>query len=353
MKIFIAQTPYHVLLSYGLAKSAPDGQNIIVYMPNNLNLTERHVKELIDNPESPFFKQYYLNDGINQQRKFRDLYTIFRNSRFLKTTLKKELPSEIFVFNDGLIYNQYLININNKLGGANYYVEDGGAVYSNNNVTYGPLSNLVSLLFFRMPFYNIKILGSHRDLNQIIVTHPEMVRHDLDISKVSAMPPRVWSEVEKDLIAYPPSVIQNSPDCNIDNILLLPLRQDLDKNSENKLIKLIEKLHSKINGNTLIKYHPREKEKYIPQNLSDKFVQIDQGLPTETLVIFNKRTLRTVISLYFDSTALITTRHLCGDSVEIISTSAIFNTNGFNTNVLDKTRILKPKSVVDLIKNFN
>lgn len=349
--IFIAHTPYHIFLSLPFAKMLDSESHLII--ANNLNGYNKFLDGIDDLKDSPFSSVHKietenLNDSI-----FKILYSLFKCSLFFKGIVRKSaFPCNLFIFHDGFIFNQYLMNKNVANGGENIYVEDGSALYRNVNIEkFDILKYLLSYVFYQNKFEKTPSLGTHSTISRVYATYPELVRNEVK-KEIVKICPSFFFNGEKTLIEYvKKKYILNHLNI-IQYILILPLSSDITKSSQMMIQNIISWFIEKFEF-VVIKYHPRETINYLTIE-SNNFGTIPKDIPLESYLIINKQFIKAIIGIYSESTSLMNSRIICGEDVKIVSTRLLFNLDlQFNKQIYNVLCIYKPSSLLELNEILN
>ena len=360
-ELYLTATPYHILLSSGLALNNNKSKKILIIRPDfsNYDLIMSSFKIWKNCP----FDDVILLNG-NYSPKYQTL-----NSSFLRYTLSsidnlnkiKKIPffknnrdmMDIYVFNDDFPEYQYLCYKNKN--GKNIYVEDGSAAYQyieNIENIRAHLKYILDKIIFGRYYYRIGwLLGTSPYIDECLVFYPNLVNKSLKNKKLKKISNEIFSNLNEYGYIDVLSDVYNISIPNVDSLIVLERFEYLKENSllEDylKIINTIIANDLKNNKNILIKYHPREVNNYL--NLKNENIHhINQSIPMEVVYLVLKN--RGVSCVYgTTSTSLITSKIILPD-VEVISLMDVLNIKREGLKpVFESIGIKVPKDLNELI----
>ena len=324
IELYLTATPYHILLSSGLALNNNKNKKFLVIRPDfpNYDLIMKSFKMwkncpfddiiLLNGNFSPKYKKMnsslkYLLSSVDNLNKVKKI-PIFKNK------------ANIYVFNDNFPEYQYLCHKNKT--GKNIYVEDGSAAYSYNlRNTKNYLKHLFDKILFGKWYYRVsELVGTSPYIDECLVFYPNLINKSLKNKKLNKIPNEIFSNLNKYDYIDVLSDVYNISIPNVDSLIVLERFEYLKENSllddYLNVINAVITNDLKNNKSILIKYHPREINHYI--DIKDKNIHyIDQSIPMEVvyLVLKNKK----VNCIYgTTSTSLITSKIIL-PAVKVIS----------------------------------
>lgn len=332
--IYIIHTPYHLLISCGLAASNHLKNNYLIII-GDFESCEIYYNFISSYAATVFSDILVLPGKFNLKRKdvFHKIVLLRQNSRKIKSYLKSTCKSEkctTFIFNDERIEGQTIAYFNSKKNGTNIYVEDGFNCYSELLFPVTPAyKKLIYKTIFGYWYENIRYLGSSKFIDQVMVFRPNIIRKDLRKKDVVRISSDIFFNAAKSI---PFKHLVQSSNSNLvlryDCILILPPFQFIDSFDFQKFYSLYHSLLDILLDNfdkVSVKYHPREvKYDYLNLSGNHQIDFIENSLPLEIvwfLIIQNPPKL--VIGDI--STALLTCDMILKDTTKIISTIRMLN----------------------------
>lgn len=322
--IFIACTPYHILLSYAIASIQGNLTDRYLFIISDFKRADAlvHLFERLCKPH--FAKIHWLPGIYRKTNKFVQGIVIKKNVNTMRWFVNRHKVDRIYVFNDGGPESQAALYYG-KLGNKNaigVYVEDGiGAYTSYTRNRRSKFKMLMGRLFFGMPWKDISVLGTSTWIEEIFVIFPQLVRAELLGKRVKS----ISSHALLDLPNQTPlsdilSLLNVTIDewRQIDAVLLLANSVYGNKCATYKqAIKTLVSSANNCGVRLAVKYHPSElKVDYLSIEGFQEILVIPKGLPAELVYIFLPERIKFIIGDL--STSLLTAKWLLSN-VTIVS----------------------------------
>jgi len=273
--IYLAFTPYHILLSCAIAKDIDDcNKKEIIIFKDSVNANQ--FAALLRNWESSPFDRITVFEGVYDAIyygiKYKDIIkvdstvnVIRRNVSATKKYFRNKTVSKVFNFHDGRPEGQIAEYLNHKRGGENIYVEDGTAVYTSYLLPKTPLYAMIYYkIYYGLWYQSIRFHGGYRYTDKIMVLRPDLVRKELKEKTIEKIPREALLSLKEEgltnLILDEYLFPLNS---KIDILIILPHSEFLQSNNlfekYTNIMKKILQMLEKENASIFVKYHPREK----------------------------------------------------------------------------------------------
>ncbi|MBX9181098.1 hypothetical protein HCG68_08930 [Paeniclostridium sordellii] len=348
--LFVAHTPYHIILALGLSKvNNLINSDILIYKDFDIDNIDLDIYKSV-------FEKVYIYDRKNKKLEHKSKLEIITGLkkciRSIGKLVNNEKYNNIYIFNDSVIETQYLLNNNiDKDHGKIIYVEDGSNAYLElKKSKSSKIKNLIKSLLYGFKYEEIgNSFGTYSKIKNRIVLWPDILRDDLKFDN------KECKEIKKEILEEGLKFYSKSINYSIkqeEGVLILLEHIDFFKITENanldKYIKSIEMIINKAkeqNINIIIKYHPRDTSKYIDEitNLYSDIYIAPNNIPAE-LYCMGKN----MISVAIFSTSLFTNAKLTYFN-NVIS---LLNIVGMEENQLvhklEKIGIAVPKSIDEL-----
>ncbi len=312
--IFIAQTPYHVLMALGLSSPNDVLQVIDDFQGSQtyVGLIRKHYPQL----SVPNVLPGRATAGEKMGRRVKQSR---RNIRAFKGLVYHHLPRRIILFNDRTPETQYAAFLGRRIGAEVVMAEDGLAAYLPAPAEKGnPIRELAGKLLFGLFYRSITTLGTSGYAKGILVFFPELVVPALSGMDVRQLSAGMFDKIDVGLLR---DLIGNC-DLDFEGLLVLPhsemlsiagaktpteLRADLEKVTMDAIGRL---------DKVAVKYHPREGGDYLGDY--EGCVTLPRSLPLEVVYLMLRgRRLKEVIGPW--STSLYTARIILGSDVRIMA----------------------------------
>lgn len=318
--VFIAYTPYQVLLSYAIASDLSTGVQYLYIIPAfDTDSAERLVElfsgtGVFDTVEQRPGK---FNGGrrrpIEEQRS-----NIKHNISFFQKFIGKNGVRTVYASVD----MKEVVQAAMSESPHNVYIEDGANAYGSNEKEWAIYrSPLKNKLIFRLQcgfwWQSVNVYGTSTYIDEVRAVFPDQIRPELANKQVQ--------EISRDpllQLASSPSLsnyfesfdISNGNFPQVDGILLLPHSSAIESNENQgnefqQLVNLLEESPYQV----LIKYHPRDMN---PEAVFEQskltMPMLPSHVPVELLYIWFQDSIRLVLGEH--STAVYTAQWLCDDA---------------------------------------
>ncbi|MDJ1431981.1 glycosyltransferase family 52 [Halostagnicola sp. A-GB9-2] len=309
MDFYFSSTPYHILLSFAVAREHPDEQNILCVRSSSEGVAvltrciEKH-------PSSPFEEVYYLSNSYGQSTNKKRLLKAISAFKVLKIVREYDVKT-IFVFNDisGDV-QMFLSLLRSNVDVA--YIEDGSAAYNGSARDWSTTEIIARKVFFGPWWRRITVIGTGGYSDTIWTTHSEMTRHELSTLDHKQIPSENLLEDVGWIDQYLKEVWSLETVPKIESVVLLP-HSSILQSDEYKQGTLENVIATYNMNNTAIKYHPREEHE--SRFGFDPRFEIPQSIPAEILYMKCGDLNKVIGDL---STSLLTAKWLRSD-IDVIS----------------------------------
>lgn len=346
-QLFVAQTPYHLLLSVSLVKDYGNKMNPVLLIHGNVLIKPKMLQDL-----SRVFKEVIIIKSVNSghvKNVFKKYRGIFKGIKKIKRKINFSLINELFIFNNKNLITRKIIQLADS-GGTCFinYVEDGSAAYSSSRWEKN-YKNLLKSYIFRI-MYGLKeygeiveVIGEANYIDKNIVMFPKLIRDELLGTPTEAIKKaRFISAI--DLLYKDDFGKYNIKNNSV--ILFLDLSAFIDRLSYNykSQVTQIINFYNDMGKNIYVKYHPRETDYYINKDLQNVQI-IDQHIPSEVIMRSSSKDTTIISSV---STTLITAR-LFQENIKPISFIKVLKYEDKNLiNLFKKFNILLPTDITEL-----
>lgn len=326
--IFIAHTPYHLLISCGLAVSYDNSTKKYLVIISDFENFNAYYQTILKWAKNPFTEIILLPGRYQSSGKIIDTVRFLKNNEMkLRKIFDKKLKKEkckAFIFNDNRVEGQIVSFLNFKQKGVNIYVEDGSAAYSSSKLKgINFHQKLASKIVFGNWFEHLKVLGTSKYIDEVLVFYPKIVRLELKDKKIKMLPSTLFDELKEEFA----SLLLKNFDLNLESIrydciIIAPHSEYLEimhNFNFEYVYKEIGNLFQKYFNTIGVKYHPIEKkDDYLNFFENNKFVLIPHSLPLEIIWLsLLKHPPKFVIG--DASTALLTCNGILKNATSIIS----------------------------------
>lgn len=336
--LFIVHTPYHLVLASSInSKLYKEESDIIIYKDFKLD-------KIDFNSLNRLFKNIKIYEPYNLKHKNTSILSnvILQKIRLLsiKKIINKKKYDNIYVFNDGVLETQYIINkslMNEK--SKVIYVEDGSNAYmeTQNGLKYNFINKIIKRLIYSFTYENLGFtFGTHSKISKRMVLWPKILRKEL-INDKKVIEEIHKSELEQGLRICYKNIIDKLELEEKSILILLEHIEffEIHKESNFKLyLETIELIILKLHDKKIyIKYHPRDRSNYLSEILYKcrNIEIVENSIPAE--IYFSNKNIF-VISIF--STTLLTAAKLIYVN-NIISLSDIMkmSTNNLRNSFLE------------------
>jgi len=311
--LFLAQTPYHILLSLGLSSPGDTIQIIDDFHGSGLYVDSirAHYPRLTVPGAFPgrATTEDIILDRIKHSRK---------NIRTMRGLVDRSLICRLVLFNDRTPETQYAAYLAGRKGIPMEYVEDGLAAYISPEKDAPRIirGSMAKLLFGRY-YHNIITLGTSPYTTTVRAFFPELVISSLQQKEIIPLNDDLFDNIDRNIVDEVTKGIND----NIEFLLALPHSEILGLNGKGgDAISLKEKMQAMVAqaanmyGHIAVKYHPREEGEYLGQYTGCDV--LPRQTPMELIYLKLKgKELKEVAGPL--STSIYTARIILGDDVTI------------------------------------
>ncbi len=355
--IYIANTPYHLLISCGYACKYDHAFKKHLIFASDFDNAEKYFNAISTWTNCPFTTITLLPGTYRKKKNILSHVLLQREKRNKLNEYLDEIKltkCTAYIFNDANIEGQITAFKNKKQGGYNVYMEDGFAAYSNGKLPHlGKVNHSLAKLIYGSWYQNVEILGKSEYIDEIKVFFPKIIRPELISSKITQLPRNILTRPDFKLIQ---KILES---LNLDNkgrqydaIIILPHSNyalDLNYSKVRKTyLDIITELR-KLDYSIGIKYHPRElKANYLNIDFTSELEEIPRNIPIEIqFYMDNKKLPKCIIG--DSSTGLLSAKIIFEENVAILSINRMIKPEGANmSNIFDKVNIFQPGTIEDL-----
>jgi Alpha-2,8-polysialyltransferase (POLYST) len=268
--IFVAYTPYHVLLACCIAMSDNKDEQNYLLIVSNFSDADILCKALKNWKDSPFLSiELFLGEyGIDQMPKWKARFLRYFTVRSICSKIGKFINTlninRIYLFNEDRPQSLYLLNLVKLSKGLcrAIFVEDGAVTYN----SYIEKKNWIYLFLGKIIYgywwKNVEVMGSSPFFDSIKAVFPDFVRPELSQKKVE----KIYVEsflngntndfVYKYLENYGLTLDKLN---SFDGMILLSNSRIINQFPEyRKMIEKVIDLAQSKNLKVAVKYHPRD-----------------------------------------------------------------------------------------------
>lgn len=353
--LFLAHTPYHIILLSGICKNNHDNENNDLVIYEDFNTENIDIKNLKNNFDNVYIIEGNIKKNKNRS-KFYKVLTQYNLMSNIKNLIDLKDYNRVYLCNDVYIQNQYLIDkISNKDKAEIIYIEDGSAAYTNNKVLHKlNIRNKLLSFIYKVSFENLDMLGSNSKINKRMFLWPKLIRDELKDGKATY-------ELDKNIIESGIEVTYNKffkkLNGRIEGIVILLEHIEFVNvfgNGKNESIKqyidimmYIIKALDESDKKIYLKYHPRDNSSYLNNYIKDlsNVNIIENDIASE--ILFKSKNI-SIISAY--STSILTASKIIGPN-KIISIIKLLDIKDNNLiKVFENLKIELPESLNELNK---
>ena len=339
--LFLVHTPYHMILAISMALSdeyRSSKNDIFIWKTFDLKSIN------IENLEKIFNNVIYLEN--------KDIF----NVNIINSKINKKVYNNIFANSDREVHTQYIVKNRLKNNGNFYYLEDGTAVYTDEKFPIEFTEQKIEEIYKNINLHveNIQVCGTLSKIKKRYLIYPHLVRDELRDGKENL-------EIESDLIKIAIENIYSEFQENIDylnktNVLIALELSDFFIYNNSDVIdyaKVVYEIIYRLNQkkvNIYLKYHPREKNKYLDNYIieSDNVKFIKNSIAIEAFY-----SLQNLYLISRVSTSLMTFSKILG-SKRAICIDKIFDENSNRLiEVFEKLNIFLPNTIDDVIQKID
>ena len=316
--VYIAHTPYHVLLSLYLSLDQHAHENHLIVIGDTSRLLEFATTiNKCWNP-SPFKHTTYLSGMYEKSNWLTKQLLKKKNVKFMKKYFQNHSFQNIYVFNDRRPEIQAALYFSKKFGvNTAIYVEDGSIAYSSYRLRKFPLHiAFLAKLLFGFWWENISFFGGATWIDEVKLLFPDMARPELQLKPISGISKnnleklRNPSWIREILLTFNLEV-ENIKD--IDAILVISHSEHVHGRHYMKWMEVLDLIDNN-NLRAAVKYHPGESKKdFLSIRGRERYFLLPQSLPVELLYILLGRQMKYVVGS--DSSSLLTARWFLEDVI--------------------------------------
>lgn len=326
--IFIAHTPYHIVLAYGIARKNKSKDNILLIVFDFLKADD--MAEILKSSPGIPFKEIEFLPGAYGYGGMRKRINIRKNIKTIRKIVNSGAVGSVYIFNDSRAENQALLHYAQKKNGSvkGVYVEDGVASYS--SYVY-PSRSVFKMLIGKMLYgwfwSDVRILGASSGIGRIMATFPVFVRNDIGEREIMALQKEDFLSLKNEVFfkKYAVAFESHLSEINKADALIIiehsgiiqlysPEYEKITREVVGRLLSLKLKL--------AVKYHPREESSDFLLLADKEGISIlPRSFPLELFYIMGWLD-NTKIIIGDVSTSLLTARWLL-DGAKVVSTAPI------------------------------
>lgn len=321
--IFIAFTPYHILLSCGIALDrGTSDKNDLVAISEGVN-TELLLQVLQEWNQEIFVNIYRLPGALYEPCLLRRRVASRKNARAVMHIIQGLIVDQVYTFNDARAESQAVLHYAKERNNSAkaIYVEDGAAAYSSGRrKARRRLIRRLGKLYYGSWWEKVIYLGGTPWIDEICVAFPELVRPELRPKRVTELPRSILLGTKiKGLVESISAkfAIDGADLKSLDAILIV---------AHSEFAKQIDGYREVIDGilasmkrqglRVAAKYHPREPAgDYLSLSGREKVLDLPQSILVEAIYIQAPKNLKLVIGDI--STSLYTAKWLLEEATVI------------------------------------
>jgi len=314
--LFIAHTPYHILLSLGMAEK---GDHLVILA--DFNETEIFNKLIKKHYQSIFSTIQILPGRMTVNNVlWRRVLLSRKNKKHIHRFYESGTIERTVIFNDSAVEGQYAAYLSYKRGIPSVYTEDGLVAYVPPvDPPRNALKDFLAKVLFGGFYQNGILMGTSKWITGAQLLFPAMAIPDLVIKNPRGLDKNIFNKIPNDFILDFTEGVDN----DLDVIVVLPHSDVLSSISNDSpciggvnrdkfesIIRDLEGHYSKVG----VKYHPRETKFFLGDN--PDFKMLPNHVPME-LIYLKQRTGNVKLVVSALSTAAYTARFILGDRVTI------------------------------------
>lgn len=352
--IFVAHTPYHLILDSGIADEEykEDNNCLIVFKDFDVNEIAWHSLRKCFNKVILIESRYKEGKPAFIGKYFNNIISNLKMIGEVKKKIDGCKVDNLFIHNDYHIVDKKIMQLANIKGNCNLiYIEDGSAAYNSGILARRKKLYLVKWKIKKVLYslgeygYSVETMGSNSIFKECRVVFPEYARKELKKKNIKEISKE---EIERGIsIVYPTSY--NNDCINNAVVIFLDLFSFIEP-KKNQYIYIIEEIFDickRLGLKIYIKYHPREKNRYL-EFLKSKFNNINeikQGRPMETIYNnFGKKS----VAVSSVSTGLITLEKISKETMKISIKNMLDMEDEHISDIFSKINVLVPNSLNEL-----
>jgi len=326
--IFVAFSPYHILLSSVIALDrANSGDNYLFATCDSKSIEV--LLQTLEECRSPFTEVKRLLGVYNKSNMFIRGVIIKKNIIFIKHFVERNKITHVYVFADSRGDSQaalYYSKINNP-NVKGIYVEDGAAAYSSRKIQRSKLKVLLAKLWYGYWWEDTRVYGESRWIDEVKVIFPQLIRPELRPKNITGLSRDTMLALRKQdwFNKYLKKLGIRATELGDLDAILVVARSEFAKGipQYKRILGIILDFARDQRLRFAIKYHPRELENdYLSIADTERAIILPQSLPIEAVYILASRQIRLVVGDI--STSLLTAKWLLDDA-KVISIAPILN----------------------------
>ena len=298
MEVYLANTPYHLILSIINGCLRRDSMVFLLDMTGAL---ERYAGAEF----AAFFNgrfRYVKLGSVHVAQKIINRNSLLAPITGSKTAdvvefILRRRPECVYAFNDSFPEVQYILSRCKNFGAK--YIEDGSAPYNSHSVKHS-IPQLAQKILYGIYYDRINVLGTSRYVDENIFCYPQFARKENMAKPISQLAYEADSKL--DLCRFSKlfdleDLVREIGDLPINLFLLPPFEND-------SVVYLFERLVKESGGVSLVKQHPLSK---LPLSPILNFVEVNSFIPAEAL-LFRFKNIQAVYG--YPTTTLLATKYL-------------------------------------------
>lgn len=356
--LFIAFTPYHVLLAYSIAIKRKPENNFLFIVSEfpNADILAHAIKQ----SKKAVFSDVIVLPGVHRGRNaFVKIFIRRRNIGPLKEFIGEREISNVFVGNDSRVEAQVALHFakeNNKQS-RGIYIEDGTEAYRSEVNSRNTFRLLSGKIFFGRWWKDINILGTSPWIDQVAAIFPDFVRPEIASKEIIPIEKESFLLIKDDdsFTRYLDALGLNLKKLQGIDVLLISTNSEMKNRYPEyqavakDTIKLIERHKLKL----AVKYHPRELSgDFLSVGKKEGILLLPEGFPAELLYVLSQKPPKLIIGDF--SSALLTARWLLDKSriVSIAPLSKYYDYNIFEIFKKINIQLVSVKEVEEILRKI-
>jgi len=321
--VFLAHTPYHVMLACGIAVDQGLDENHLLISTEfkDAGLASDAFQRWDRKPFRSvelLLGDYALHPII--QRRWRDKKNVWRIELFCR----RIKPDRVFAFNDYYPYDQALLHFakRNNPEALGIYVEEGANAYAIESLQPAKSWLIRSLykIYFGSWMYFVRRVGSSRWIDEGWFIFPEHLRPDLPMPRTRTLPSRLYTDDRIGdwiRIYLEASGLDLESFKDIEGIVLVGHSDIIKRCPDYPSVmgQVLERIDRRCDR-FAVKYHPRDRNPdYLGVGKMSRAVVLPQSWPAEFLFVLWPHRIRFVVADF--STSLMTSRWLLPNAASL------------------------------------